>query len=185
MENIFSNIKNVFDFGRSQEKLIFQQIKRLLKNTKVIIEYTNAKSDKRLPHDFKISAGAKTITLDVETTPLTSNWHKNWNLKGTCEEVLNRGLRMPLRKFNKLSGGQHLYLKLSPDRKSFFCFVFPEINKHLQTGEPDRKNTASHVKPFNNEFKVILWKEQNTVGGSLIVDDFPALKNKIVEMLKK
>ena len=185
MENIFNNIKTIFDFGRSQEKKIFTQLKRLLSETKATIEYTNQKSEKRLPHDFKITLGTKTVTLDVETTPLTSPWHKKWCDKGTVEEVLNRGLRMPLRKFDKQVGGNHFYLKLSPDRKHFFCFVFPEVIFHLKDGEQDRRNSASHVKANNNFFKVIPWSDISSSKNCVIIDDFPALKNKIKETLKK
>ena len=185
MENPFANIKTIFDFGRSQEKRIFLQLRRLLKETKANIEYTNIKSDKRLPHDFKITLGTKTVTLDVETTPLTSNWHKKWCDKGTVEEVLNRGLRMPLRKFDKQRGSNHFYLKLSPDRKHFFCFVFPEVALHLQDGEEDRRNSASHVKPNNNFFKVIPWADLSSSKSCVIVDDFDTLRLKIIEMLKK
>lgn len=184
-DNIFANIKTIFDFGRGQEKKIFTQLKRLLRETKATIEYTNIKSDKRLPHDFKISLGTKTITLDVETTPNTSPWHGRWIKQGTTEEVLNRGLRMPMRKFVKQSGGKHIYLKLSPDRKCFFCFIFPDVIEHMKDGEEDRRNAASHVKPNNNFFKVVPWSVVEQSKNCVIVDNFPALRTKIMEMLKK
>ena len=184
-DNIFSNIKTIFDFGRSQEKKIFTQLKRLLKETKIVVNYVNQKSEKGKPHDFTITYGDKTIKLDVETTPLTSAWHHEWVKKGTIEEILNRGLRIPLRKFKKLNGNVHLYLKFSPDRKCFFCFVFPEIIQYLKDGKKDRKNSASHIKPFNNDFKIIQWNEVSSLKNCVIVDDFGALRLKIVEMLKK
>ena len=179
------NIKTAFDFGRSQEKIIFQKLKRLFKKTQIDIEYTNQKGDKRLPYDLKIIKDNKIITVDIETTPLISEWHKRWVEKGTCEEILNRGLRMPLRKFNKQIGENHLYLKMSPNRKCFFCFIFPEINQHLIDGIQDRKNSVSHVKPNNNEFKVISWSNINSLTHCVIIDDFEKLKNKIIEILKK
>ena len=185
MNNPFANIKNAFDFGRSKEQKIFTQLKRLLKETKIVVEYVNKKTEKGKPHDFIITLGGKTITLDVETTPLTSDWHQKWIKKGTTEEVLNRGLRMPLRKFNKLNGNVHLYLKFSPDRKCFFCFVFPEIVQHLKDGKKDRMNSASKIKPGNNSFKIIPWSETMLLKNCVIIDDFPALKNKIKEMLRK
>lgn len=185
MINPIANIKTLFDFGRSQERIIFTKLKRLLKETKATVEYTNQKLEKRLPFDFKITLGNKTITVDVETTPLTSNWHHKWCAQGTVEEVLNRGLRMPARKFDKQTGEVHLYLKFSPDRKGFFCFVFPEVVKYLKDGEPDRKNAVSHVKPNNSNFKVIPWIDVLSLKHCVILDDFPALKNKISEMLKK
>lgn len=184
INNPLSNIKTIFDFGRSQEKVIFQQLKRLLKETKVEIEYTNQKSDKRLPYDFKINKDNKSVFIDVETTPLKENWHKNWCSKGTVKEVLNRGLRMPMRKFEKQTGDKHLYIKLSPDRKHFFCFVFPEVSEYLQDGVKDRHNNASHIKPNNNRFKIIPWSEVDNLKNYVIIDDFPALKQKIIELLK-
>lgn len=184
INNPLSNIKTIFDFGRSQEKIIFQQLKRLLKETKTEIEYTNKKSEKRLPHDFEVRKNNKSVYIDVETTPNTSPWSIKWDEKGTVEEVLNRGLRMPLRKFDKQIGDVHLYLKFSPSRKHFFCFVFPEVSKHLVDGEKDRMNKASHVKPNNNFFKVMPWSEVNNLKNCVIFDDFPALKQKILELLK-
>lgn len=183
MKDPLANIKNAFDFGRAQEKKIFTQLKRLFIQTKATIEYINKKSDKRFPHDFKISLAGRTVTLDVETTPLTSPWHQRWIDKGTVKEVLNRGLRMPLRKFNKQTTGLHLYLKFGPDRKHFFCFVFPEASQHLKDGKKDRRNNASHIKPNNTEFKVIPWAETNNLKACVIIDDFHALKGKIKEML--
>ena len=183
--NPLANIKSAFNFGRSQEKKLYTQLRRLLQTENVKVEYVNQKVDKRLPYDFVVTRHKKTLTIDVETTPLKENWHQKWVDQGTVKEVLKRGLRMPLRKFEKQTGDRHLYLKLSPNRKCFFCFVFPEVNNYLIDGEQDRKNNAAHIKPGNNNFKVISWNSVDTLKDCVIVDDFLALKEKIVEMLKK